>query len=74
MTRKENESWKTILSQDKRIWTVARHRAADQLVENSKDPQKLSRELWKLFEDTGDYYYASLSKSLSGSLNKSKHE
>jgi hypothetical protein len=74
MTRKENESWKTILSQDQRIWTVARHRAADQLVENSKDPQKLSRELWKLFEDTGDYYYASLSKSLSGSLNKSNHE
>jgi hypothetical protein len=64
MSMTEREHWKLINSNDYRVWSVAKHRSAEALAEMTEDSTGLADKFWKLYQDTGDYYYASLSKKL----------
>ena len=60
----EREHWNLINSNDYRVWSVAKHRSAEALVEMTDNKEELADRFLKLYQDTGDYYYASLSKKL----------
>ena len=60
----ERVHWNLINSNDYRVWAVAKHRSAEALVEMTDNKEELADRFWKLYQDTGDYYYASLSKKL----------
>ena len=57
-------NWKIINSKDSRVWSTAKHRAADNLVANVTDRRALSSSFIELYKRTRDYYYMGLAKSL----------
>lgn len=63
MTQEEKQ-WNIILSEDRRVWDLAKHKAADELVKITRDLNKLKSDLFNLFKKTGDQYYMSLVKKI----------
>jgi|10_taG_2_1085330.scaffolds.fasta_scaffold423547_1 hypothetical protein len=62
--RDENWHWDLINSNDPSVWSIAKHRSAAILAEETEDKGKLAKQLWDLFLKTNDRYYAELSKQL----------
>jgi len=60
----EQKHWNTILSNDRKVWSVAKHRAADELLKITKDLTQLKSDLFNLFKKTGDQYYIALVKKI----------
>ena len=60
----EQDHWDLINSTDPRVWSIAKHRSAVALTEEVEDKGKLADDLWKVFLETNDRYYAELSKQL----------
>lgn len=66
MSQNEKWHWDLINSKDTRVWKIAKHRSAEALVDLVEDKGRLANQLWEVFIDTGDRYYAELSKKLKG--------
>ena len=60
----EKWHWDLINSNDPNVWSIAKHRSAATLAEETEDRGKLAGQLWNLFLETNDRYYAELSKQL----------
>jgi hypothetical protein len=60
----EKEHWKLINSTDHRVWSLAKHRSADALMDIVEDKIKLSEQFEQLTKETGDRYYIELAKTL----------
>jgi hypothetical protein len=60
----EKEYWKLINSNDSRVWSIAKHRSADMILDIVEDKIKLAEQFEQLTKETGDRYYIELAKSI----------
>lgn len=60
----EKEHWKLINTTDYRVWSIAKHRSAEALVDIVEDKGKLAEQFIQLTKDTGDRYYIELAKRI----------